>query len=304
MKITLQTSILGLALVTTLHAGPRSSANYSMLTDTVDNGGKRTTSAAYTNDGSAGSVSGISTVGAPVEAAKHGYIGQLYDIAELIVNSAQPSVDEGASLQLGAWQLLDDATYLAVDAASVAWGAAVSPIGSISGSGLATAELVYQDTPASVQGSFGGFSGSLNLTVLNVATDDFGSYAGDGIGDDWQVQYFGLDNPNAAPGVDADGDGQDNRFEWTAGLIPTDAGSVFKLRIEAAAAQSALLLFSPIVSGRTYTVTYAHDLLTLPPWPALSGIPTTFDNGPERAVIDIDAHMVPKRFYRVEITKP
>ena len=115
---------------------------------------------------------------------------------------------------------------------------------------------------------------------------------------------FAASSPNAAPGMDADSDGQDNLLEWTAGLIPTDAGSVFELRMEASATQGALLIFSPIVSGRTYTVTYADDLLALPPWPALPGIPTTFDNGPERAVLDIDAHTVPRRFYRVEITKP
>ena len=53
---------------------------------------------------------------------------------------------------------------------------------------------------ALAQGSYAGSTGSLNLTVLNVNQDNFGSYAGDGIGDDWQVQYFGLpSNPAAGP---------------------------------------------------------------------------------------------------------
>jgi hypothetical protein len=30
--------------------------------------------------------------------------------------------------------------------------------------------------------------------VLDTIADNFGSYAGDGIGDDWQVQYSGVDN--------------------------------------------------------------------------------------------------------------
>ena len=39
-----------------LHAGPRTSANYTILTDTIDAGGKRAVSASYTNDGSLGAV--------------------------------------------------------------------------------------------------------------------------------------------------------------------------------------------------------------------------------------------------------
>ena len=44
------------------HAGPRTSANYNVATDSADVGGKRATSAAYTNDGSAGGIAGLSTV--------------------------------------------------------------------------------------------------------------------------------------------------------------------------------------------------------------------------------------------------
>ena len=283
-------------------AGPRSSANYSILADVSDSGGKRATSVNYTNDGSAGGVAGISTVASPAEIAKAGYLGQLYEVAGLVVNAAQPAVNEGASWQLGAWQLLDDATFLAVDAAAVAWGAAVSPIASISASGLATAEIVYQNTPASVQASFGGFSGSLNLTVINVTTDDFGSYAGDAIGDDWQVLHFGLPpNPAAGPLFDPDGDGQNNRLEWIAGLIPTDASSAFKLRI-ARNAGNATLLFGPTVAGRTYTVKYGFDFLNVPNWPALPGGIVT-GVASELFVTDPNAVASPSKFYRVEIAK-
>ena len=64
---------------TIAHAGPRTSTSYTSATDTADLGGKRATSANYTNDGSAGTVAGLSTVASPSETAKHGYIGQLYD---------------------------------------------------------------------------------------------------------------------------------------------------------------------------------------------------------------------------------
>ena len=77
--------------------------------DTVatDAGGKRTTSANYTNDGSAGGIVGIATVAAPAGTLKTGYAAQLFDVT-------------GA---------------------------------------------VPQNTAATVQGSFGGFTGLLNLIV-------------------------------------------------------------------------------------------------------------------------------------------
>lgn len=51
------------------------------------------------------------------------------------------------------------------------------------------------------------FTAGLNLIVRNIAADDFGKYAGDGIDDDWQVLYFGENNADAAPEIDADGSG-------------------------------------------------------------------------------------------------
>ena len=71
-------------------------------------------------------------------------------------------------------------------------------------------------SPATASASLSGVTGSLDLTVINLLADNFGSYAGDGIDDDWQVSFFGLDNPNAAPNVDFDGDEQDNLFEFLA----------------------------------------------------------------------------------------
>src|ERR1700679_2541246 len=99
------------ALLTAVaQAGPRTSASYSIIADTADRGGVRTTSAAYTNDGSAGEVVGLATVASPAEVARNGYAGQLYDIVGLAVNSASVSnqVNETAPLQLAAWQMLDD----------------------------------------------------------------------------------------------------------------------------------------------------------------------------------------------------
>ena len=66
------TAFVLLAVTVPVQAGPRTSANYNVATDTANAGGRRTTSTSYTNDGSAGEVAGISTVTSPAETAKHG----------------------------------------------------------------------------------------------------------------------------------------------------------------------------------------------------------------------------------------
>ena len=283
-------------------AGPRISANYNIATDTADTGGKRATSASYTNDGSAGAIAGFSTVASPAETMKHGYLGQLYEVTGLTLTAVALNVNEGTTDQLGAWQALDDATFLAVPAASVAWSVASGPLSGISTAGLATAGIVYQDTAATAQGIYLGDAGTLGLTVKNVNPDDFGSYAGDTLDDDWQVQYFGLNNPNAAPALDPDGDGQTNLFEFTAGLIPTDPQSRFALTIAPVNGQPAqrAVAFTPLVGGRTYVVQFKLSL-TDPTWQTLIGA-TQSDNGATRTVTDTPAAAA--KFYRVQIAKP
>ena len=282
-------------------AGTRSSSTYSIAAETNDAGGQRAASRSYTSDGSAGAIVGISTVVSTSEMVKAGYIAQLYDVSGLLLNSAAPDVNETGMLQLAAWQLLDDATLLTTDANAVTWGIVSGPITGVTATGLATAGPVFQNTSATVEGTFGGFTGSLNFTVLDSIPDNFGAYAGDGLGDDWQVQFFGMNNPAAAPAFDPDGDGQTNQFEFTAGLIPNDPASVFHLRIEAVPGQPSRrnIIFSPRLEGRAYVV---ESRLTLNgAWQPLT-TSTQSDDGAERTVTDLDA--AGAKFYRVEITKP
>jgi len=294
--------ILLLLGVVTNHAGPRSSTNYNVVTDTADSGGKRATSTSYTNDGSVGGIVGISTLDAPAETAKHGYVGQLYDVTGLTLTAATPTVNETGTDQLTAWQTLDDLSLLAVPAASITWSVPLGPL-AINANGLATAGTVYQNTAATAQGSYLGNTGTLGLAVVNTLPDNFGSYASDGLDDDWQFQYFGLSNPLAGPLLDPDGDGQNNRFEFIAGLIPTDATSRFKLQIEPVAGFNTQkkIIFSPRFNDRTYTIKTSTSLLSNS-WISLSG-GTVSDNGTERTITDTSATQ-PLKFYRVEITKP
>lgn len=300
-RITLQCWIFSVGCSLFAHAGPRTSTDYSIPTDSTDSGGQRASSAAYTNDGSVGGITGISTVGAAV--AKHGYLGQLTEVTALQLAATPTTLDETATRQISAAQLLDDDSLNLLAATDVTWSVASGPLTGINASGLATADVVYADTAATAQGDYAGASGTLELTVLDTIPDNFGSYAGDGLGDDWQFQYFGLDNPLAAPLLDPDGDGQNNAFEFTAGLIPTDAQSRFTLTIAPVPGQPGekQVIFDPIVAGRSYTVMTSPDL-TPGSWDPLTG-GSASDAGDQRTVTDPAASET-KKFYKVEIVKP
>jgi hypothetical protein len=83
------TLLLALVLATSVHAGPRGSANYTIVTDTMDTGGLNVQSANYSLRGSAvgefatGS-SAVSTSAAYTN--KPGYVGQLSDLLTLAVS--------------------------------------------------------------------------------------------------------------------------------------------------------------------------------------------------------------------------
>lgn len=295
MKITLITLLIPLSAV---HAGPRTSASYSMPAETVDAAGRRSASASYTNDGSAGGIAGLSTVTAPAETAKHGYIGQLYDVTGLTLTAPQLTLNEAATLQLSAWQSLDDLSLLSVPAASVSWSVQSGPLSSISAGGLATAGNVYQNTSAVARGAYAGNTGALDLTVLNAGSDDFGLYAGDGIIDLWQVQYFGENNPNAAPGADADRDGQDNLFEFRAGYVPTDPASLLTITSAGNDGTAQALELSRVQPGTRYLFQRSADLTT---WlDEISLVPAAVSTPFTQALPASGA----RNFYRVRLLAP
>ena len=296
-------SIAAVCLTSNAFAASRSSASYSVPADTADAGGRRATSAAYTHDGSIGGIAGVGTVAAPVEVAKHGYLGQIYNATSLALSANLTNVNEGATRQLAARALLDDGTTLNLAPAAVAWSPASGPILSISAGGLLTAANVYEDTSATAQGPWRGLSATLGLRVINSENDNFGTYASDGIDDAWQVQYFGVGNPNAGPGGDPDGDEQSTGYEYYAGSNPTDGSSFFRFRIEQIPGQPTRknLVFSPRVPDRIYAIHYKLDFNSSD-WEKLNGFSVS-DAGPQRTVTDMHATETNK-FYRVEISIP
>ncbi len=303
-------AVAALLLPGAAHASTRTSADYSIVTETFDEGGRRTTSSNYTIDGSITPIAGISTVASPAEILKSGYAAQLYDITGLAVAAATaPAImPGGGTLQLGAFDTLDDATFLAVPSTSVAWSVTSGPISSISASGLATAQAVTGSVTAVVRAAYHNFVAPLSITVADLTRDSFGLYANDGIDDAWQVQYFGWGpgnngNPLGAASADADGTGQTNLFKYIAGLDPLNPDSRFALAIQPPAGSTGQqnLIFAPIVAGTSYSVQFSP---TLNPanWQPLTGM-TQSDSGGVRTVTDPNASGGLK-FYRVQVSKP
>jgi hypothetical protein len=290
-----------IALTTAASAQTRSSAHYSITADSVNSAGTTATSAHFTASGHAGTVAATSSSAG--EVSKSGFLGQIYDVTGLTLTAAQNTVAENGTRQLTPLLTLDDATLIAVPPALGTWSVLDGPVDITTG-GLAYGEIIAAADTALVRVAYLGFTADLSLSVLNVNTDDFGTYAADGLADDWQVQYFGENSPQAAPGLDPDGDGFTNLFEFTAGLAPDSAASVFRHRIESVPGQplQKRIVFQPRLAGRTYVIESSPSLGSTANWQPLAST-TISDDGDQRAITDLDASGG-MRFYRVRIEMP
>ena len=313
-SIFLLLAALALAFAPDARAAVSASADYSLVTSTVNDGGQRVGSSHYTVDASVGEVGGLATASSPAIFAKTGYTGQLFDVAGLLASASPTSVNETQTTALGAAQVLDDASFLALSSSAVSWSIVFGPVASISVAGLVTTQNVYANTPATVRGSYAGFISDAGLTVINVGNDDFGIYANDGIPDTWQVTYFGVGtgagSPAGLPTADPDHDGQTNLFEYVAGTDPTIANSfspVVYAQFSVSVANvpghptQRQIIFSPRFAGRTYTV-QSTTSLTGGSWTTLTNT-TVSNNGATRTVTDLNA-VEPIKFYRVIISQP
>ena len=233
-----------------------------------------------------------------------GFAGQLYELANSItLAAASPTVGEGGSVALSARRVLSDGTLLAIPSTSLAWSVQSGPLPSITASGLALAGAVYEDTPAVAQGIYLGMSATVGLTVLDQDPDNYGTYAGDGLPDFWQFTHFGLNNAIAAPTVDADGDGENNRLEYLATTTPTNPASRLTLRIESVPAHAdwRRIVFEPYGNKRTYTLHASEDLANPLAWQQLSPVDEGID-GVSYYFIDDKAVELAK-FYHIEISE-
>ncbi|MGV3663561.1 MAG: hypothetical protein ACO1TE_25550 [Prosthecobacter sp.] len=286
-------------------AGPRSSASYTISTDTLSSGGARSTSAAYTHEGGAGVVAGLATSSSSSETMKHGYIAQLYAVDRLHINSAPPdTIAELGTKQLSLIQILDDGSVLVADLALATWTTIAGPVITVDNTGLAHAGAVFQNSVTDLRAEYEGLVAQGQLTTLNLNLDNLPGYSGDGLDDAWQVQFFGLNNPLAAPDVITDGAGLTNFFKFTAGLVPNNSASRFLFDpqpVPAVPGQMRLVI-SPRLPDRTYTVITSPTLGAGAVWTPLTAF-TIDDNGDTRTITDTSATGT-RKFYRVEITKP
>ena len=146
------------------HAQSGTSANYALTATSFDAGGTPVSSTNYAINPSVSAAAGSQS--SSNYANSNGFPGQIYNAVGLSLAAPASSVDEGIDFQLSAAEQMDDGTYLAENPSSVNWGILSGPLISVSGSGVATAGTATQNTGASITGTYGGFTGTLNLTVV------------------------------------------------------------------------------------------------------------------------------------------
>jgi hypothetical protein len=299
--MTLVPRLIALAAIAlaNLRADPRSSASYSITSETLDSAGEIATSPAYQISASLGDSSHPSQTSANAT-GDAGFIARLATTSGLALSADEPFILETGTRQVTAWESLSDGTRAALPPTAVAWSIASGPV-TISAAGLLTAVPVFLDTAATAAATFGEYHANLPIMVINSASDNFGSYANDSLPDDWQVLYFGVSNPNASPTQDPDRDGFNNLFEYRASLVPTDPSSRFQLICQPVPGQpiQRQILFSPRYDSATYTVEVSTDLRN---WSPLTSFSTT-DLGTLRTVTDLAATSQ-SVYYRVQLTRP
>ena len=278
----------------------RVSSAYQMTTEALTGGGGRAATAGWSMqtsfDGWAAPIVAVT----PSASLKAGFAGQLYDISGLQLTASPSVINEGGASQLGASAVLDDASLLGLRSSDVAWRAYSSVLTSVTPSGFATVGNVYQTTAAWAGGQYLGVSNMVSLTIVNVNSDDFGLYAGDGLPDQWQVDFFGENNPLGLATADPDRDGQSNLLEYLAGVSPVDAASQFHFGLGQHQGHSQSIVLSPYLPSRKYTVQYCTSLGG--PFLPLTTLSQS-TSGFTCTVTDTNATQAAK-FYRVEISLP
>lgn len=202
-----------------------------------------------------------------------GYVGQLTDVVSF-ATYPDPAVvtREGSDVPLVVASENDDGSTsrLTTGPGEVTFTILTGPISAINAVPAASLGLVFEDSLATYRASFQGLTADGEILVLNTNRDDFGSYAGDGVADEWQVDFFGLDNPLAGPLADPDGDGQENRNEFLSGYDPTDPSEKLTFEILGVASGVSSLRFSKVISTTRYEVEQSIDLAQAVPWSSAS----------------------------------
>jgi hypothetical protein len=116
---------------------------------------------------------------------------------------------------------------------------------------------VYNTTSMDLDGNLRVVAGTMDLGAYEFQSPgSVLSYA-------W-AQHYGLATDGSADFTDPDGDGLNSWQEWMAGTIPTDASSVLKMFSPTNRAAGGLRLSWQSVSGKSYFLQRATNLMTQP----------------------------------------
>jgi hypothetical protein len=263
----------------------------------VDSGGGGATCGTCCVESSIGGIGGVCSSAASVDILRSGYIGQLTEAARIEVTASPTETNEGAAVQLGGLLELDDSTVAVVEGSSVVWAAPAFPISSIGADGLAATAAVWSNTWGAVVGDYLGVSGSGAVLVLNSDADNCGIYACDGVPDDWQVKWFGPENP-AGKGCEKNVTGRDNRSTYIADLNPTDPDSVFEIVAISNQPSGRVVCFGTTSTERVYRLEYVPKL-DGSTWTNLPGAAWTTGQPGQMSLSDTNATAA--RFYRVHV---
>jgi hypothetical protein len=128
-------------------------------------------------------------------------------------------------------------------------------------------------------------------------TNNPGDLNGDGLPDAWQLQYFSsINDPQAAPGTDPDGDGFSNLQEYEAGTSPVNSADYLKLDSVDVTPGNINIYFTA-VAGKTYSVLWTTDLNS-GTWNKLADVAAQSTTGPI-SVTDSVSTSNAQRFYRL-----
>ena len=312
---------MGFLFLLPLAAWAGRSADYSIDPTAIDSGGATSSSVDYTINASTAPGSAGASANYTL---RSGYAGQLLDLVSIAIDepSSPMTIQESGTLQLTVSAIYDDASKAVLSANDLTWSVQSGPLAGIDSLGLATANLVYQDTSALVQVVSRNFSDGLSLTVLETIADNFGRYAADGLSDIWQVQYFGQNGLNTGPNDNFDSDGLTNLQEFAFGTDPTEnsqgslayaAGLVSQRGLPTVSLRNIpggvdfraafIRRKNHLAAGLLYQVQFSGDLTT---WQSSSATPTVVASDAETDAVTVPypffVNGKKARFFRVAVT--
>jgi hypothetical protein len=138
------------------------------------------------------------------------------------------------------------------------------------------------------------FNQGSDLFALKLSAPAITDSDGDGMDDQWELDYFGT---LARDGTgDFDGDGATDLFEFLTGTDPTDPKSVFRAEIVyTGVAGQAPVITWPLAPGKSYRVQFKNDLMD-PAWQDLNGNVVLIDGTGHATDL---APAAGRRFYRI-----